>query len=255
MVIVLLGVIGFMAFGSKKDTVVEDDRGTPVAPILDEVPQSSGHIFDGEEEKAITESNQYLKVDAKYPAFENKDISEIVEDFVQTQLAQFKSETNIDDMSQSEKDFLFQNGSKYEFSTTYKIYETENLSTVLFSISTYTGGAHNSLVLRSLNFNDQGKTITIGDLFQPESNYLSELSTLSRTKLKASLKDNSAEWFTDGTTPITSNFETFYLTDENILHIVFQPYQVAAWVAGAPEITIDIKTELKDVISSDFVNE
>lgn len=253
-IIVLIGVIGFMVFGGKKDSPVEEIPGTPVAPVVDKTPQSSGPILGREEEKTITESTQYLKVDAKYPSFENDSVSEIVEDFVQAQLAQFKSETNIDGMSQSEKDFLFQNGSKYEFSTTYKIYEAENLSTVLLSISTYTGGAHNSLVLRSLNFNKEGKTITIGDLFEPESNYLSELSSLSRTKLKASLKDNSAEWFTDGTTAVTKNFETFYLTDENMLHIVFQPYQVAAWVAGAPEISINIKTELGDIISGKYLS-
>lgn len=253
-IIVLIGVIGFMAFGSKKDKVPEGNTGSVVAPTDTTTPQSSGPTLDGEEEKTITESNQYLKVDAKYPAFKNEDISGAVKDFVQAQLAQFKSETNIDGMSQTDKDFLFQNGSKYEFSTTYKIYEAENLSTVLFSISTYTGGAHNSLILRSLNFNTDGQRITIGDLFEPESNYLSKISELSRTKLKASLKDNSAEWFTDGTTAVSKNFETFYLTDENMLHIVFQPYQVAAWVAGAPEISINMETELGDIISGEYLS-
>ena len=116
------------------------------------------------------------------------------------------------------------------------------------------GGAHGGHILRSLNFREGDEQFTIGDVFKPGSGYLATLSKLSRTKLKAALGNELGNWSDDGTTPVTSNFEAFYLT-EGKLHIIFQPYQVAPWASGAPEITIDLASELKDVISSTFLNE
>lgn len=251
-ILVLLGVIAWFAFGGKKDSPVEEIPGTPIAPVVDKTPESSGPIFAGEEGKSIVEESQYMKVDAQYPAFTNASVSKLAKEFVQNQLAQFKADANLEALSQADKDFVFQNGSKYEFDTTYKIYQSDQVSTIVFSIATYTGGAHGGLVLRSLNVTPDGRLITIGDLFTSGSNYLTKLSELSRTKLKASLKDNAGEWFEDGITPISQNFETFYITDGNTLHIIFQPYQVGPWVAGAPEITIDIQTELQGIINEDI---
>lgn len=254
LVIVLLGVIGYLLLWEKRDRPTETEPGQTPSVFEPQISTEPDIILDGEEEKSISEETEYLKINARYPAFKDKGKSDYIVRVIREEISNFRENSGIDKMSQSDKDFIFQSGAKYEFNTTYKIYETENVASVVFDISTYTGGAHGGLVVRSLNFNRSTENLTIGDLFEPGSNYLSKLSEISRTKLRANLKENLGNWSDDGTTPISKNFETFYLT-EGKLHIIFQPYQVAPWVAGAPEITIDLETELKDVISSDFINE
>ncbi len=251
-IIILLGVISYLAFGGKKDEVLEPQKGTEVAPTVTETPESSGPIFSTATEKTIKEDGQYLKVNIKYPEFKDTQISKDIRIFIQNSVSQFKIDNNIDSLSQTDKDFIFQNGAKYEINSEYKIYDGESVATVVFSISDYTGGAHGGLVIKSLNYNKAGQRISIGDLFKPQSNYLAKLSTLSKAKLKASLADSLGAWSDEGVAPISSNFETFYMTD-GVLHIIFQPYQVAPWVAGAPEVSIDIKSELGDITNPEFL--
>jgi hypothetical protein len=254
LVIVLLGVIAYLAFrNGDKIEVEQPSEDTPVAPAEESQPQSSGPIFSGEEKKTIKDDSQYLKTNIEYPAFDDEGTSKFIKRFVDDQFANFKTETKIDNLPPEEKQILAETGWKYEFSTTYKIYNSPKVSTVVFSIYTFTGGAHGGLALRSLNFERSEETLTIGDLFKPGSNYLTKLSEISKTKLKAKLGENAGSWIDDGVAPITENFETFYLTDDGNLHIIFQPYQVAPWASGAPEISINIGTELEGIINSEFL--
>ena len=254
--IVFVGVIIYLVVTrDKKEAPIEAPATeTPVNTESGEVT-SQNQILGGEEEESLSGgSSEYLKIDAKYPSFDNKATSKLVKEFIDDQFKTFKQESSFESLPQEEKDRMKENGSQYEFITTYKIYRTENTASIVFSIYTYMGGAHGGHILRSLNFREGDEQFTIGDVFKPGSGYLATLSKLSRTKLKAALGNELGNWSDDGTTPVTSNFEAFYLT-EGKLHIIFQPYQVAPWASGAPEITIDLASELKDVISSTFLNE
>lgn len=254
--IVFLGVIAYLVITrDKAESPVETPATETPVNTPSEESTDQNQILGGEEEESLsTGSSEYLKVDAKYPSFENKTTTKLVKDFIDDQFKIFKEESSFETLPQEEKDRMKENGSQYEFITTYKIYRTDNTASIVFSIYTYMGGAHGGHVLRSLNFREGDEQFTIGDVFKPGSGYLETLSKLSRTKLKATLGEALGSWANDGTTPITSNFETFYLTPGK-LNIIFQPYQVAPWASGAPEITIDLESELKDVISSTFLNE
>jgi hypothetical protein len=249
--IVLIGVVLYLVLGGKKEAVAPSENlPSTEGPKIEETKESS-EILSGEEEKIIYDNSKYLKIDIKYPAFENKTTSKVIKDFVDNQLEIFKKESSYETLSQDEKDRMDENGSQYEFLITYKTYRTENTASVVFSIYNYNGGAHGGLIIRSLNFKSNDNLFTIGDIFQPESNYLETLSKISRTKLKEKLAENLGSWGDDGTAPITSNFETFYLTPGK-LNIVFQPYQVAPWASGTPEISIDIKNELGGITNKNF---
>lgn len=253
--IVFLGVIVYLVATKGKDLKPETLVTETPANTEPEEVVNSGEILGREEEESMTQgSSEYLKVDAKYPSFENKETSKLVKDFIGKQFDIFKQESNFEALPQEEKDRMKENGSQYEFITTYKIYRTENTASIVFSIYTYMGGAHGGHVIKSLNFKEGNETFTIGDAFRPGSSYLETLSKLSRVKLKAKLGGELGNWSDDGTTPITANFEAFYLTSGE-LHIIFQPYQVAPWASGAPEITINIKNELRDLVSPNFLDE
>ncbi len=217
--------------------------------------QTGGDVLNGEEAREIKSDEQYISIDAKYPKFSDSNISKSVKDFVVSSIASFKIENNIDNLTQTDKDFIFQNGAKYQYNVDYKTYTTDTLGTVVVLMANYTGGAHGNLVVKSLNYNNNSQQLTIGDLFQPESDYLTRLSEISRQKLPAVLGDNIGAWSDDGTAPTSDNFQTFYMKDKNTLNIVFQPYQVAPWVAGSPEISIDIPSELSDIINPQFLNQ
>lgn len=252
--IVFLGVIAYLIITREKEPVVEISatKNQTIAPGDDVIPP--GPLLTGEEEKTISEETDYVKIIAKYPSFKNKGKSEYIERVVREEINDFKEDSGLNNISKTNDDAAFPNGTKYEFNTTYKVYSTENTATIVLSIYTYTGGAHGNLFIRTLNFERSTEGLEIGSLFTPGSNYLTKLSELSRPKLKADLKENLGNWSDDGTSPITKNFEAFYLTPGK-LHIIFQPYQVAPWVSGAPEISFDIKDELGGVISPVFLNE
>lgn len=253
--IVFLGVIIYLVSTKGKDFKDQTPTAETPAEVASEETAETGEILGGEEEESMTQgSSEYLKIDAKYPSFDNVATSKLVKDFIGKQFDIFKQESSFDALPQEEKDRMKENGSQYEFITTYKIYRTENSASIVFSIYTYMGGAHGGHIIRSLNFKQNDETFTIGDVFKPGSDYLGTLSKLSRTKLKAKLGGELGNWSDDGTTPITANFEAFYLTPGK-LNIVFQPYQVAPWASGAPEISIDIKNELRDLVSPNFLDE
>lgn len=254
-IIVLLGVIGYMVWKDGQPVEYTSNTEEIPAEIVPEQAPENSEILGGEEERALPAStSKYLKIDAKYPAFENPATSKIVKNFIDDQFEIYKKESSFENLPQSEMDRMDENGSQYEFIISYEIFRTEHTASILFSIYAYNGGAHGGHTLRSLNFTDGDRLFTLGELFIPGTNYLSKLSELARAKLPVVLGENPSSWMNDGTTPITTNFDTFYLTPGE-LHIAFQPYQVAPWASGAPEIKININNELRDLMSPNFANE
>jgi hypothetical protein len=254
-IILLVGVIAYMYFHEKSVVSVENDTDSEV--ILDDESDETINdrsLFDGEEEKKINEENEFLIVKMSYPAFADSEIGRDVESFVEAELRQFKKDISFDNFPLEEKNRIEQMGYKYTFDSNYKLYEGRGVSTVFLDFSTYTGGAHGGHYLKSMNYNDDGQRITIGDMFMSETNYLTKLSETSRVKIKEKLEDGVGAWADEGTAPTTDNFSTFYTDMEGILHIVFQPYQVAPWAAGVVEISIDMKSELGDIIDPKYLN-
>ena len=255
-IIILLGVIAYMYFAGRAGV------GQPISEPIEETPsldpaedQKPVAIFDSLIDKEIVDENEFLIVNIVYPAFDNKKLSDEVKNVVEGKLRQFKKDINFDNFPAEERARIEQFGYKYTFDAAYKIYQGRGVSTVLLDFSAYTGGAHGSHYLKSINYNKENNRITIGDLFKPETNYLSKLSETSRINLKEQHAQNIDSWAEDGTSPTTDNFSTFYIDSEGMLNIVFQPYQVAPWASGVVEVFIDMETELKDVVSEEFLNQ
>lgn len=102
----------------------------------------------------------------------------------------------------------------------------------------YIGSAHPSEVLLPMMYNlDTGAQITLADLFKPGSSYLKRLSQICTQQLMASFAGSGYPVFEDGLKPTPQNFANFLIRPEG-LYFLFNPYQVAPYVAGAQEVVI-----------------
>lgn len=131
---------------------------------------------------------------------------------------------------------------------------------ILFKLGAFTGGAHGYEDLISYNYNiKEKKPVTLKDLFSNDANYLETISFDSRKdlvkqlvpgvvatktfdELKYSNPDDqfALQMIYDGTDPVEDNFNTFTFTQDAIT-LYFQQYQVAAYVAGQPEVVLPRK--------------
>jgi hypothetical protein len=118
----------------------------------------------------------------------------------------------------------------------------QKMANFLFSIYSYTGGAHPNTVTEAQNFNLQtGRKLALADFMKPD--YLSFLSDFSRVALKkeeAIQSENAGgddQWLKDGTAPKVENFDAFMLTSDG-LSIHFDAYQVASYAAGPFDMTV-----------------
>ncbi|PIR20843.1 MAG: hypothetical protein COV45_04610 [Deltaproteobacteria bacterium CG11_big_fil_rev_8_21_14_0_20_47_16] len=102
----------------------------------------------------------------------------------------------------------------------------------------FIGNAHPSEVLNPIMYNlETGKVIALADLFKPGSHYLKRLSKICTERLNESFAGSGFTLFEDGLKPTTENYANFLVRPEG-LYFVFNPYQVAPYVAGIQEVVI-----------------
>ena len=116
---------------------------------------------------------------------------------------------------------------------------TNDIISIQFLNSTFTGGAHPNYYTETLNFDvKSGKEIKLTDLFQSNSNYLKIISDYSIADLKTRLGEMSDdEWIGKGAGADAENYMSWNLTKKGLM-ISFDPYQVAAYAAGMQTVII-----------------
>ncbi|CEK11360.1 DUF3298 and DUF4163 domain-containing protein [Legionella hackeliae] len=169
-------------------------------------------------------------LDLKYPqGFANKNIDNIVKTFIdETQRADFNPDS----------DAASDAPGKNSLHIDYKLqFQNKNAVSLLFNISVYNrGAAHPNNTVRTFNFID-GKEVLLADLFMPESNYLAAISKISQAAIIEKKISDDNDWITKGTEPTKENYRNWYFTNDG-LAIVFDTYQVAAYVYGPQTVTI-----------------
>ncbi len=140
---------------------------------------------------------------------------------------------------------------KSELKIDYEIvYLGPTIASVKFRESTYVeGDAHPLSIFWSFNYNFRdNREIVLAQLFNPESNYLRELSRISSESLKDQLKEYYLEESVEfGTSPEADNFSTFFLARDRLI-IIFNAYSVAPYAAGSQRVEIPYD-ELIEVIN------
>lgn len=130
---------------------------------------------------------------------------------------------------------------------------SDEIQTVLFDISFYTGGAHPNSGYRSFTFDvNKGTEYQLSDIFTGGKVPLDAISKLAQDDLKKKLGDMyDSTMLEAGTTPSTpDNYKNWALTPTSIIFF-FDPYQVAPYAAGPQQVEIPF-TELKGMLAKPF---
>lgn len=182
--------------------------------------------------------------DIKYPqGFTTPSIDSQIKQFIETTQKDWSNQP-VD--SSTPADLPGKNG----LSINYEIkYQTKKTLSLVFYVSTFArGAAHPNNSVVTFNFVD-GKELTLDQLFKKDSGYLAFLAKKSRELLaKKSFSDK--EWVAKGTEPRPENYKKWYLTKKG-LTLIFDTYQVAAYVYGPQELTIK-KVEIKPLLKPEL---
>lgn len=198
---------------------------------------------------ASTPTDTPLKATAGAGA--NQKAVDIMKQFTLASISGFKERGNFDALSaQDIKMMGFDQGRKEAFDVSYTVQKGIASISYIFTLFEDTFGAHPNTYYRSFTFDSKtGEGLTLDSIFTPGTNYLSILSKISREKLPAQLakaSDSSVAtidvgYINRGTTPDADNFQTWYIQGSNLV-LKFPPYQVAAYVFGAPEVSIPLSS-------------
>jgi len=106
-----------------------------------------------------------------------------------------------------------------------------------FDFSFYAdAAAHPGLNSMTWNYDlGQGRELTLGDLFLPNTNYLETISNYCLTEL--SKQPYADSFFLDGAKPTPENYRNWNIASEGLL-VTFDAYQVAPGAAGPQQITV-----------------
>lgn len=219
-------VFGYLYFKEKRPVYTAPETETPMAEQSADKPAPEAG-WGSVKEKSVTEKSDFMEITAAYPAFSNAKIDSAVKTFIDSSVASFKEEN---------KESYPGQPAPYSIGTTYETVKSDEYLSVIMRVSTYTGGAHGNLFVKTFVFDQEGNQYSIGSFFDPGSNYLSKLSELSRQQLS---ENEELSFYKEGTEAVSANFEAFYITSDGKLTIIFQPYSVGPWVAGTPEVSLD----------------
>ena len=128
------------------------------------------------------------------------------------------------------------------------VYQRADLWSLKFNFNGYADGAahpfHYSL---TLNYDlEQGRKLSLGDLFAEDAKYLKTISSYCIAEL--SRRDiGFYGGFERGAEPTAENYRNWNITNEGLL-ITFDEYQVAPYAAGAQAVTIPY-SELRPLIN------
>lgn len=125
----------------------------------------------------------------------------------------------------------------------YETYTYEDLTSYVFTISDYRGGAHPNGYYKTFTFDSSGKEYMLSDILS--GNYLNILSEKTKEQVEARMvllagEGAEASLWADGYAPNQENFKNFYLTETELV-ILIPPYQVAAYAAGSFEVHIPLE--------------
>ena len=242
--LVLAALVGGAVWFSTLNDVDTPAQGSPV--------EGQGVELTWKTER-YTESTYLYSIGISYPSTTNPQIQTRVDEIVAEEILRFKADSVglIDDIEESR---IRAQGRPYELIIEYKAYSDRGLVSFEFDIYLDTGGAHPNSFFRTATFNQQGGELALEDLFLPEAAYLSRLSDEAYSRVLVELgrrvggevTSDMADIVRLGTAPSPEALQFFYLEDREI-HLLFPPYQVAAYAAGSFDIAIPFSV-LRDIV-------
>ncbi len=198
------------------------------------------------DDKAIDAKTDAYEISVRYPQTGVKAIDEDIAGWIEREVATFKQEAAPEPESAA---------GAWTLDIGYTVERNDDhFLAVLFSLSSYTGGAHGSHGFLTRNFLlPDGAHVDLAQVLDGSAG-LARLSTLAVADLKKQLLTpdgmTDADWIQRGAGPAWSNFETFLLLPD-ALRLEFPQYQVAAYAAGPQQVTVPLSA-LSGVLRKDL---
>ena len=134
---------------------------------------------------------------------------------------------------------------QYELDISYDKGEIDNnITSVVFNIYNFEGGAHGASYFIPLNYDIKNKKqMVLDDLFPNQLNFLQKISDYCIKDLEKQMVANGSidmsdnSWIQEGAGPKGENYRSFLINKNNII-FYFQQYQVAAGAAGDFKVTM-----------------
>ena len=175
----------------------------------------------------------------------------VMKQFTLGSIEGFKERGNFSNLTANDIKMMgFDQGRKQAFDVKYTAYTGAESISFVFALYEDTFGAHPNTYYRSFTFDSKtGAGLALDDIFVSGTDYLTLLSKISREKLpsqlakasSSSVSDIDMEYLKRGTTADADNFTTWFIQGGNLV-IKFPPYQVAAYVYGAPELSLPLSS-------------
>ncbi|QRN04390.1 DUF3298 domain-containing protein [Legionella sp. MW5194] len=199
--------------------------------------------------KAVTIKNENAKqvIDIQYPqGFANPQINQTIEHLIQSIRQSF------DKADPDAQNLPADVPGKDGLTITYKVmFDNQQAVSVLFNVSAYRrGAAHPNNTAQTLNFIN-GKPVTVAELFKDNTNALQKMADFSYEAIKKKAINDDEQWLREGTKATAENYKNWYFSSKGI-SIVFDPYQVAAYVYGPQTVTIP-RAVIQDALRSDVI--
>ena len=206
-------------------------------------------------EKEVNQETENFVVNAKYPQIDEfgdedvkEDFNEEIEDLIQKEIGFFK--VNIDD-SEEIWDFASELDINYIVSL-----NKPSIISIIFDVSVYySGSAHPVNYTRVFNYDlKNNELVYTEDIFEKGSNYLQVLSDYSVRELIEKLKPDefSEQWIHSGAGAELENYKNVAFKEDGLI-IIFEQYQVAAYVEGKKFIEISY-AKVEDVLDSNIIS-
>jgi hypothetical protein len=225
-VIAVIG-IGWVVFTYK------DRQANPINTTGEVAPSPTASWPSVEVDKrTISDENQYYTIDVTYPVTKDVAINDKFKAFVEDQIAQFKEDTAwvLDPAIESAAEATL------SLTIDYREERSTHADNYIFTISTYTGGAHGLQITKTFAFDAVGTSIMQGDLFANPDTGLKAVATFVQKEIEKK-KISDAEWIKDGAGATPDNYQSFIISDAGVTFI-FDPYQVAPYAAGTQNILV-----------------
>lgn len=218
--------------------------------------------------KKLEDKNDFYDISIQYPV-EVLDKNQVIESFVTSKFVQKKEDWKIGGLVYTaekvvQKNFPDRSKMKYEYSVTYKKYESKKWNTTSYVFTTYefVGGANGNITVNTFTFNKDG-ILAIDTILDMTKGKDIELSRLLESALIARGGENASKDMirdglglsylkADGKTIdlkkcncdgflFTANFQNFVVEDDG-LRFLFNKYQVAPGSDGLPEVLMNWNT-------------
>lgn len=194
----------------------------------------------------FSEKTDYYTISLEYPVTENSSVNAYIKEFVDKSIESFR-----EDVSWAKDGVEGDLGSFLSLTIAYENIKTEKVQNYVFSVGTYTGGAHGMYFTKVMRFTPEGVPVSISDLFLDFNQGLSSVSSFVQKELmKGQFADK--DWVSDGAAPKNENYQNL-IVNNNSLKVIFDPYQVAPYAAGVQKIEIPLSVFEKNANMDYFI--